>query len=72
MLYHEDGTVKGLATGDMGLAKDGSPGPKNEPGIELHARQTIFVEGCRGSLSKDLVQRFGLREGVDTVVEQQQ
>jgi electron-transferring-flavoprotein dehydrogenase len=65
VLYHEDGSVKGVATGDMGLEKDGTPGPNHEPGVELHAKQTIFSEGCRGSLTKTLFQRFNLREGID-------
>ncbi|WP_435104491.1 electron transfer flavoprotein-ubiquinone oxidoreductase [Arhodomonas sp. AD133] len=65
VLYHDDGSVKGVATGDMGLNPDGTPGPNHEPGVELHARQTIFSEGCRGSLTKRLFERFGLREGAD-------
>jgi electron-transferring-flavoprotein dehydrogenase len=65
VLYHEDGTVKGVATGDMGIGKDGAHTENYQPGMELHAKQTIFAEGCRGSLSKTLMQKFGLREGVD-------
>ena len=65
VLHHDDGTVKGVATGDMGLNKDGSPGDNFQPGIELHARYTLFAEGCRGSLTKRLEARFGLREGRD-------
>ena len=64
VLYHEDGSVKGVATGDMGIGKDGQPTETHEPGVELHARQTIFAEGCRGSLTKGLMDRFNLREGV--------
>ncbi len=64
ILYHEDGSVKGVATGDMGLNPDGTPGPNHERGMELHAAQTVFSEGCRGSLSKSLMDRFRLREGV--------
>jgi electron-transferring-flavoprotein dehydrogenase len=64
VLYHEDGSVKGVATGDMGLDRDGQPKPTHEPGIELHAKYTFFAEGCRGSLTKTLFERFGLREGV--------
>ncbi len=60
VLYHDDGSVKGVATGDMGLEKDGSPGPNHEPGVELHASQTLFAEGCRGSATKELIARFGL------------
>ena len=65
VLYHEDGSVKGVATGDMGIGKDGKPKASHEPGVELHARQTIFGEGCRGSLTKTLMERFNLRDGVD-------
>ncbi len=65
VLYHADGSVKGIATGDMGVEKNGEPGPNYQPGIELHARQTVFSEGCRGSLTKGLFGKFNLREGVD-------
>jgi electron-transferring-flavoprotein dehydrogenase len=65
VLYHEDGSVKGVATGDMGVAKDGSRTDQFQPGVELHARQTVFAEGCRGSLTKTLFERFALRQGVD-------
>ena len=65
VLYHEDGSVKGIATGDMGVERNGEPGPNYQPGIELHARQTVFSEGCRGSLTKGLFGKFNLREGVD-------
>ncbi|WP_374264391.1 electron transfer flavoprotein-ubiquinone oxidoreductase [Zoogloea sp.] len=69
VLYHEDGelrgSVKGIATGDMGVERSGEPGPNYQQGIELHARQTVFSEGCRGSLTKGLFTRFALRDGVD-------
>jgi electron-transferring-flavoprotein dehydrogenase len=65
VLYDDDGSVKGVATGDMGVAKDGSHTGNYQPGVELHAKQTVFAEGCRGSLTKTLFKRFGLREGVD-------
>ena len=65
VLYHEDGRVKGVATGDMGIGKGGEQTDRYQPGMELHARQTVFAEGCRGSLTKHLFERFGLREGVD-------
>ncbi len=65
VLYHDDGRVKGVATGEMGIGKDGEKMANYQPGYELHARQTIFGEGCRGSLTKTLFDRFGLREGVD-------
>ena len=64
VLFHEDGSVKGVATGDMGIGRDGKPKDTFEPGIELHARQVLFAEGCRGHLSRQLMDRFGLREGV--------
>ena len=60
VLYDEAGRVMGVATGDMGLGRDGEPGPNHEPGVELHASQTVFAEGCRGSLGKTLVERFDL------------
>jgi electron-transferring-flavoprotein dehydrogenase len=65
ILYHEDGRVKGIATGDMGVGRDGKPTANFQPGVELHARYTIMAEGCRGSLTKVLFQRFGLRDGVE-------
>ncbi|XP_050091717.1 electron transfer flavoprotein-ubiquinone oxidoreductase, mitochondrial [Anopheles aquasalis] len=60
ILFHEDGSVKGIATGDVGIAKDGSPKDTFARGMELHAKTTIFAEGCRGHLSKQLMQQFGL------------
>jgi electron-transferring-flavoprotein dehydrogenase len=65
VLYDEAGRVKGVATGDMGLGSDGEPMARHEPGIELHARYTLFAEGCRGSLTKTLFERFDLRQGAD-------
>ncbi|MDA8232453.1 MAG: electron transfer flavoprotein-ubiquinone oxidoreductase [Magnetospirillum sp.] len=65
VLYREDGSVKGVATGDMGVGKDGQPTANYAPGVELHARQTIFAEGCRGSLTKTLVDRFALAKDCD-------
>ncbi len=65
VLYHEDGSVKGVATGDLGIGKDGKHTENYQVGMELHAKQTIFAEGCRGSLTKVLMQKFNLREGVD-------
>ncbi len=61
VLYHEDGSVKGIATGDMGITKEGERGPNYQPGMELHGSQTLFAEGCRGSLTKALFDRFDLR-----------
>jgi len=65
VLYDEKGHVRGVATGDMGIGKDGAKTEAYQPGIELHARQTVFAEGCRGSLTKTLFDRFPLRDGVD-------
>jgi electron-transferring-flavoprotein dehydrogenase len=52
VLYTDDGRVRGVATGDMGVAKDGTHKPDYQPGMELHAKYTLFAEGCRGSLSQ--------------------
>ena len=60
VLYHPDGSVRGIATGDMGLNKDGQPGSNYQQGIALLAKQTIFAEGCRGSLTKALIRQFQL------------
>ena len=60
VLYHSSGAVKGVATGDMGRDRDGKPGPNFEPGVELHAAYTLFAEGCRGSLTRELFKRFAL------------
>jgi len=65
VLYHDDGRVKGIATGNMGVGRDGQPTENFEPGVELHATYTIFAEGCRGSLTKGLMEKFALRDGVD-------
>ncbi|WP_082391718.1 electron transfer flavoprotein-ubiquinone oxidoreductase [Neisseria sp. 83E34] len=60
VLYHADGSVKGIATGNMGVGKDGEATDMFQPGMELWAQQTLFAEGCRGSLSKHLIERFQL------------
>ena len=65
-LFHADGSVKGVRTGDMGIGRDWQQKDSFEPGIELHAKYTIFAEGCRGHVSKQLMERFGLREHCDT------
>ncbi len=62
VLYHEDGRVKGVATGDMGVSSTGEHKDSYTPGMELHAKYTLFAEGCRGSLSKQLEAQFNLRE----------
>jgi len=65
VLYDATGRVQGVATGDMGIGKDGRPTDRFQPGVELHAKETLFAEGCRGSLTKTLVERFRLRDGID-------
>ncbi|MBN8874949.1 MAG: electron transfer flavoprotein-ubiquinone oxidoreductase [Rhodospirillales bacterium] len=64
-VLEEDGRVVGIATGDMGIGKDGQPTESYQRGMELRAPYTLFAEGCRGSLSKRLMSRFALREGHD-------
>ena len=68
VLYRDDGRVKGVATGDMGIAKDGQPGDNYQPGMALHAKYTFFAEGCRGHLGKQLEQKFNLGAGKDPQV----
>jgi len=68
VLFDEAGAVRGVATGDMGRGRDGQPKDGHQPGMELHARYTFFAEGCRGSLSQQLMSRFNLRDGVDPQV----
>ena len=65
VLFDEHGAVAGVATGDMGVAKDGTRKPEFQPGMELRAKYTLFAEGCRGSLSQPLMRRYNLRDGVD-------
>ncbi|MFN3459922.1 MAG: NAD(P)/FAD-dependent oxidoreductase, partial [Oceanibaculum sp.] len=65
VLYDENGAVRGVATGDMGIGKDGEQTANYTPGVELHAKITLFAEGCRGSLSKGLFQKFDLRKDCD-------
>jgi electron-transferring-flavoprotein dehydrogenase len=65
VLYNEAGAVVGVATGDMGIGKDGQKTENYTPGVELRAKYTLFAEGARGSLTKTLFERFNLREGVD-------
>ena len=60
VLYHADGSVKGIATGNMGVGKDGQPTDNFQPGMELWAQQTLFAEGCRGSLSQQVIKQFAL------------
>ena len=65
VLYDESGRVRGVATGDMGIGRDGEPTERYMPGVELIARETLLAEGCRGSLTKTLFDRFRLREASD-------
>lgn len=65
VLYHDNGSVKGVATGDMGVSHDGSKTDQYQQGIELHAKQTVFAEGCHGSLTKTLIDQFDLRRDSD-------
>ncbi|WP_309622464.1 electron transfer flavoprotein-ubiquinone oxidoreductase [Novosphingobium sp.] len=60
VLYNEDGSVKGVATGEMGVAKDGSHKGDYQPGLELHAKYTLFAEGARGHLTKQLKAKYDL------------
>jgi electron-transferring-flavoprotein dehydrogenase len=64
-VLEEDGRVVGIATGDMGIGRDGKPTANFARGMELRGTYTLFAEGCRGSLSKQLMRRYDLREGVD-------
>ena len=65
VLYHDDGRVKGIATGDMGVGANGEHKDSYMPGMELHARYTLFAEGCRGHLGKQLIDKFSLDAGKD-------
>lgn len=66
ILYHEDGSVKGIATGDMGVDANGEQKGSFVPGYELHGRYTLFAEGCRGHLGKQLIAKFELDANSDT------
>ncbi|QYK13035.1 electron transfer flavoprotein-ubiquinone oxidoreductase [Shewanella rhizosphaerae] len=63
LLFNEDGSVKGIIIGDMGVGADGQPKDSYEPGMELHAKYTVFSEGCRGHLGKQLIEKFHLDNG---------
>ncbi|MEO6113967.1 MAG: NAD(P)/FAD-dependent oxidoreductase, partial [Sphingomicrobium sp.] len=62
VLFNDDGSVTGVATGDMGVARDGTHRGDYQPGMELHARYTFFAEGARGHLTKELTRIFDLRK----------
>ncbi|WP_294391211.1 electron transfer flavoprotein-ubiquinone oxidoreductase [uncultured Sphingomonas sp.] len=63
LLFSDDGSVRGVATGDMGVARDGTHRPDYQPGMELHARYTLFAEGARGGLTKEVKRIFDLEAG---------
>jgi electron-transferring-flavoprotein dehydrogenase len=65
ILYHDNGSVKGVATGNMGVNREGEPGPNFQLGMELHAKYTLFAEGARGHLGKQLISKFKLDAGKD-------
>ncbi len=65
VLYDEQGRVKGVITGDMGLNREGEPGPNHQPGMELQAKYTLFAEGCRGHLGKQIEAKYDLRRDSD-------
>ncbi|WP_017942690.1 MULTISPECIES: electron transfer flavoprotein-ubiquinone oxidoreductase [unclassified Thioalkalivibrio] len=65
VLYDESGAVRGVATGDTGLQPDGTPGPRHEPGVEIVAGRTVLAEGCRGSLSQEVIATYGLDGDAD-------
>ena len=65
VLYNEDGSVKGVATGNMGVKRDGEPRPDFQLGMELHAKYTLFAEGSRGHLGKALMAKYDLNKGKD-------
>jgi electron-transferring-flavoprotein dehydrogenase len=65
ILYNEDNSVKGVATGNVGVRRDGTPSASFQLGMELHAKYTLFAEGSRGHLGKQLIQKFNLNEHSD-------
>jgi electron-transferring-flavoprotein dehydrogenase len=68
ILFNDDGSVKGVATGNLGIGKDGQPTENFQLGMELHAKYTLFCEGARGHLGRQLDEKFRLRDGVDPQV----
>ncbi|MGF6915840.1 4Fe-4S dicluster domain-containing protein [Paraburkholderia sp. 40] len=68
VLYNDDGSVKGVATGNLGIGKDGVPTENFQLGMELHAKYTLFCEGARGHLGRQLNEKFELRDGADPQV----
>ncbi|WP_035943692.1 NAD(P)/FAD-dependent oxidoreductase, partial [Caballeronia glathei] len=68
VLYHDDGSVRGVVTGNMGVGKDGEPTENFQLGMELHAKYTLFCEGARGHLGRQLSDKFKLRKNADPQV----
>ena len=68
VLYSDDGSIKGVATGDMGIDREGKPKAEFQRGMELHAKYTLFAEGTRGQLGRELIAHFGLDKGCDPQV----
>ena len=66
VVYNDDGSVKGVATPNNGVNPDGSHKAHFEPGMELHAKYTVFAEGCRGQLGKELMEKFDLNQDADS------
>jgi len=64
-VFDEQGAVKGVRIGDMGLERTGEPGPNYTPGVDIHAGVTVLAEGSRGSTTKQLIKRFNLRDSID-------
>ncbi|MDZ7770109.1 MAG: electron transfer flavoprotein-ubiquinone oxidoreductase [Woeseiaceae bacterium] len=65
VLYDDEGRVRGIATSDMGVGKDGKPKDSYQPGYELLGKYTVFAEGCRGNLGESLVKKYDLRKDSD-------
>jgi electron-transferring-flavoprotein dehydrogenase len=65
VLYNDKGAVRGVATGNMGIGKDGQPTANFQPGVELLGKYTLFAEGARGHLGKQVIAKYGLDEGRD-------
>ena len=65
VLYEEHGAVRGVATGNMGVGRDGEPTGNFQPGVELHGKYTLFAEGARGHLGKQVIEKYGLADGRD-------
>ena len=68
VLFNADGSVRGVATGEMGVGRDGRPTAQYQQGMELHAKYTVFAEGCRGHLGRQLMARFDLNKNADPQV----